>query len=69
MDDADLQALDKEVRRLKRIAAEHAAALHDLAEERLPAAWAELPALSAAAYEACQAWAAANARLLAAQKG
>jgi hypothetical protein len=56
-------ALEKEVRRLKRIAAEWAGQLHDLVEERLPAAYAELPALAQSTHDACQAWAEANARL------
>ena len=55
--------LDKEVKRLKRIAAEWAGRLHDLVEERLPAAYAEIPALAQSTYDACKAWADANSRL------
>ncbi|MDO6386790.1 MULTISPECIES: CCE_0567 family metalloprotein [Uliginosibacterium] len=68
MDDTALRELDKEVRRLKRIASEWAGQLHDLVEDRLPAAYAEIPGISNSTYEACQAWADANARLLAAQQ-
>lgn len=55
--------LDKEVKRLKRIASEWAGQLHDLVEERLPAAYAELPAIAQSTYDACKAWADANSRL------
>lgn len=59
----DRKALEQEVRRLKRIAAEWASRLHDLVEERLPAAYAELPEIAQATYEACRAWAEAQERL------
>ena len=69
MSDEELQALDKEVRKLKRIASEWASQMHDLVEDRLPAAYAEIPGLAQSTYDACKAWAEANARLAAAQKG
>ncbi len=69
MSDDELRELDREVKRLKRLAGEQAARLHDLVEDRLPAAWQELPDVSQATLLACQAWAAANARLQAAVKG
>ncbi len=69
MSDDELAALDKEVKKLKRIASEWAAQMHDLVEERLPAAYQEIPTLSQSTFAACQAWAEANARLTAAQKG
>lgn len=65
----ELKDLDKEVRKLKRIASEWAGRLHDLVEDRLPAGWQELPEISQGTLDACQAWAEANARLQAAQKG
>ena len=65
----DLAALDKEVKKLKRISSEWAAQMHDLVEDRLPAAYREIPALAQSTYDACQAWADASARLAAAQKG
>lgn len=68
MSDDALKDLDKEVRRLKRIAAEWAGQLHDLVEDRLPAGYAELPALSASTLEACRQWAEAQQRLDAAQR-
>ena len=65
MDGDDLKALDKEVKRLKRIAGEWAAKLHDLVEERLPVAYEEIPGIAQATYDACKSWADANARLAA----
>lgn len=62
----ELKALEKAVSKAKRIASEHASALHDLVEDRLPAAYEELPALTQATYDACRAWAEAQARLKAA---
>ncbi|HJV92964.1 MAG TPA: CCE_0567 family metalloprotein [Azonexus sp.] len=64
-----LAALDKEVKRLKRISSEWASQMHDLVEDRLPAAYLEIPALAQSTFDACQAWADASARLAAAQKG
>ncbi len=69
MSEDEVKELDREVKKLKRIASEQAARLHDLVEDRLPAGWQELPEISQATLAACQAWAAANARLQAAQKG
>ncbi len=66
---AEIAALDKEVKKLKRIASEWASQLHDLVEDRLPAGYHEIPGISQSTYDACQAWAEANARLSAAQKG
>lgn len=64
-----LAALDKEVKKLKRIASEWAAQMHDLVEDRLPAAYQEIPPLSQSTFDACKAWADASARWHAAQKG
>jgi hypothetical protein len=61
--DEELKHLDKEVKKLKRIAGEWAAQLHDLVEERLPAAYQEIPGIAQSTYEACEAWAEANAKL------
>jgi hypothetical protein len=63
MSEADLQALEKEVKKLKRIASEWAGQLHDLVEDRLPAGYRELPAVAQSTFDACQAWAEANAKL------
>lgn len=65
----EIQDLDKEVRKLKRIASEWASKMHDLVEERLPAAYEEIPALAQSTYDACKAWADASSRLTTLQKG
>jgi hypothetical protein len=67
MTDEDLKALEKAVKKAKRIASERASELHDLVEDRLPAAYEEIPATAQATYEACQAWADATAKLKAAE--
>jgi hypothetical protein len=63
MTEEELKALDKEVKKLKRIASEWAGQLHDLVEDKLPAGYQELPAIAQSTFAACQAWAAANAKL------
>ncbi|MBI5890932.1 MAG: hypothetical protein HZB47_09670 [Nitrosomonadales bacterium] len=68
MSEEELKNLDKEVKKLKRISSEWAAQLHDLVEERLPAGYQEIPGIAQSTYDACQAWAEANAKLVAAQK-
>ena len=67
MDVDELKTLGKDVKKLKRIAGEWAAKMHDLVEERLPAAYEEIPGLAQATYDACKSWADANARLSAEQ--
>lgn len=64
----ELKALDKEVKKLKRISSEWAAQLHDLVEDRLPAGYEEINGIARSTYDACKAWAEANAKLAAAQK-
>lgn len=68
MTDEDLKAMQKKVRKLKRIASEKAGELHDLVEDRLPAAYEEIPSVASETYEACKAWAEAE-KQLAAQTG
>lgn len=68
MSEEELKALDKEVKKLKRIASEWASQLHDLVEDRLPAGYQEIPGIAQSTFDACRAWADANARLVAAQK-
>lgn len=63
----DIAVLEKAVRKAKRIASERASELHDLVEERLPAAFEEIPGIAQATYDACRAWAEAEARLRAAE--
>jgi hypothetical protein len=65
----EAKELEKEVKKLKRIASERAGELHDLIEDRLPAAYQDIPAIAQATYDACKTWAEANARLTAAQHG
>jgi len=64
----ELQALEKEVAKAKRIASDWASKMHDLVEDRLPAAYEEIPELAQSTLEACQAWAEANAKLQQAKK-
>ncbi len=68
MTDADLKEMENEIKRLKRVAAEWAARMHDLAQERLPADYAEIPRVAHSTYDACSTWAEANVRLIAAAK-
>ena len=67
MADPNIDDLEKAVKKAKRIASEKAGELHDLVEERLPAAYEEIPGIAQATYDACLAWAQAEARLKAAQ--
>ncbi len=68
MTEEELKTLDKEVKKLMRIASEWASQLHDLVEDKLPAGYKEIPGIAQSTYDACQAWAEANARLAEAQK-
>ncbi len=63
MTDDELKAMEKEVRKLKRIASEWASQLHDLVEDRLPAGYEEIPAIAQSTYDACKAWADATRKL------
>jgi len=67
MTSEELKDLEKAVKKAKRIATEKAGELHDLVEDRLPGAYEEIPIISQAAYDACRAWAEADARLRAAE--
>ena len=67
MTEEELKALEKEVKKCKRIAMEWAGQLHDLVEERLPAAYKELPEMSQSAFDACVAWEEATRTLKAAK--
>ena len=69
MSEDELKALDKEVRKLKRIASEWASQMHDLVEDRLPAGYEEIPALAQSTYDACKAWADATRKLAEAGQG
>jgi len=63
----ELKAMSKAVKKAKRIASEKASELHDLVEDRLPAAYQEIPAVAQATFDACQAWAQADAAYKAAE--
>jgi hypothetical protein len=69
MTEEELKNLDREVKKLKRISSEWASQLHDLVEDKLPAGYLEIPGIAQSTFDACKAWADANARLTAAQKG
>jgi len=63
----ELKILEKSVKKNKRLASEQAMELHDLIEDRLPAAYEEIMAIAQATFDACQAWDEANNTLLKAQ--
>ncbi len=63
MTEEALKALQKEVRKKKRIASEWASQLHDLVEDRLPAAYGEIPEIAQSTFEACKAWEEASEKL------
>ncbi|WP_455212471.1 CCE_0567 family metalloprotein [Kaarinaea lacus] len=67
MNEEELKALEKEVKKRKRIASEWASQLHDLVEDRLPAAYEEIHGMAQSTYDACKAWKEASDRLKAAQ--
>ncbi len=64
----ELQKLEKEVAKAKRVASEWASQMHDLVEDRLPAAYKEIPELATSTFEACQKWAEASERLKSAKQ-
>lgn len=63
----ELKAIQKAARKAKRIATEKAGELHDLVEDGLPAAYEQLPDMAQATYDACKAWAEADAAFKAAE--
>ena len=63
MTEDELKDLEKQVKKLKRIATEWAGQVHDLVEDRLPAGYRELPELAQSTFEACQAWETAEKQL------
>lgn len=67
MTEEELKVLEKEVKKRKRIASEWASQLHDLVEDRLPAAYEEIHDMAQSTYDACKAWKEAVERLKAAQ--
>ena len=63
----ELKSIQKAARKAKRIATEKAGELHDLVEDGLPAAYERLPAMAQETYDACKAWAEAEAAFQAAE--
>jgi len=63
MTEDELKALEKEVKKKKRIATEWAGQLHDLVEDRLPAAYEEIPGIAQSTYDACKDWKDATEKL------
>jgi len=66
MTEDELKALEKQVKKLKRIATERAGEVHDLVEDRLLSDFNDLPGLAQATVEACKAWEEASKELKAA---
>ena len=64
MSDDDIKLLEKEVKKRKRVASEWASQLHDLVEDRLPAAYEEIHDIAQSTYDACKAWKEASDQLL-----
>ncbi|MGD8999932.1 MAG: CCE_0567 family metalloprotein [Granulosicoccaceae bacterium] len=52
----ELKAMNKQVKKAKRIATEKAGELHDLVEDRLPAAYDDIMPIAQECYDACKAW-------------
>ena len=67
MTDDEMKALEKAVKKKKRIASEWASQLHDLVEDRLPAGYEEIPSIAQSTYDACKDWEEAVKSLEAAQ--
>lgn len=67
MNEEELKVMNKAMKRAKRIATEKAGELHDLVEDRLPAAFEEIPAIAQETYDACKAWSDAQAAYKAAE--
>lgn len=63
MSEDEIKTLEKEVKKAKRVASERASQLHDLVEERLPAAFEEIHGLAQSTYDACRVWKDATDRL------
>jgi hypothetical protein len=68
MSEDELRQLEKDVAKAKRVASDWASQIHDLVEDRFPAAYQELPALSQSAFAAGEQWADLNRQLQALKK-
>lgn len=67
MTEDEIKTLQKAMRKARRIATEKAGELHDLVEDRLPAAYEEIPEIAQQTYAACEAWSKAEAAFKAAE--
>lgn len=67
MSPEELKKLEKSVKKNKRLAGEKAMELHDLVEDRLPAAYLELMDVAQSTFDACKAWDEASKALQEAQ--
>ncbi|MDX1810801.1 MAG: CCE_0567 family metalloprotein [Gammaproteobacteria bacterium] len=67
MTEEELKVLQKDVKKKKRIASEWASQLHDLVEDRLPAAYEEIPGIAQSTFDACKDWKDATEKLAAAE--
>ncbi len=63
----ELKALEKAVKRNKRLAGEKAMELHDLVEDGLPGAYLQLMDVAQETFDACKVWDDATKALQAAQ--
>lgn len=52
----EIKALEKEVSKARYTLSQKASELHDLIEDRLPAAYEDIPGYAQAAYDACKHW-------------
>jgi hypothetical protein len=52
----ELKKLEKNVKKMKRLAGEKAMELHDLVEDGLPAAYLQLMDVAQQTYDACKDW-------------
>ncbi len=64
MTEEQINALEKEVNKLKFKAGLKASEVHDLVEDRLLSDFEDLPAFAESAYQACKAWSEKNKELL-----
>ena len=68
MTDEEMKAIKKAEKKAKRIASEKAMELHDLVEDRLPAAFEELPQIAQETFDARKAWKEASNAVKAAEE-
>ena len=68
MTEDELNELESAVKKARFVLSQKAADLHDLIEDRLPAAYKEIPIYAEATFRACQHWDELNQRLIAVKK-